>query len=124
MKKLLLLLLLPVTLSLNGCIFIYGYAPPVQQGNAITQKQLQRLRTGMSQAQVVAIMGTPILTNTFRNNEYDYVYTYQVFSHRLKERKVVIHFRNGRVASMHKDVKNYMPPKALPHVSTHTTRHS
>ena len=47
----------------------------VQQGNIITQDMVDKLRPGMTRAQVRFIMGTPLIADTFNQNRWDYVYT-------------------------------------------------
>ena len=84
--------ILCAALLLNGCVLFHGYAPPLQQGNYLSVKQINKLRIGMSKTQVEAIMGTPILQNTFNDNQWDYVYTYAVQGHHGIIKKVVINF--------------------------------
>jgi outer membrane protein assembly factor BamE (lipoprotein component of BamABCDE complex) len=58
-------------------------------------------------------MGTPVYVNTFRDNEWDYVYTYQKYGHRLEESKVIVHFSDGQVDSVSKDLNPRMNPLTL-----------
>jgi outer membrane protein assembly factor BamE len=53
------------------------YRVTVQQGNVITQDMVDRLKPGMTGRQVRFIMGEPVISNTFRPNRWDYVYTIQ-----------------------------------------------
>ena len=57
MRKALALIL--VAALLTGCNFIYRQ--PVFQGNLLEKSNVEQLKPGMSQAQVVALIGTPPL---------------------------------------------------------------
>jgi len=114
MKKTLQLIgLLLLTSLLGGCVLFHGYAPPVQQGNVIKAASLNQLHLGMSKSKVLDIMGPPVLTNTFRDNSLDYIYTYQIYGHRLAEKKVIISFSNGRISRITKNLNIGMMPKNL-----------
>ncbi|NVK74257.1 outer membrane protein assembly factor BamE [Marinomonas sp. CT5] len=69
-------LILCATLSLSACsLFPPPYKAPVTQGNLITQEQLSQLQLGMSESQVTYLLGTPMLRDTFKPNEWHYLYT-------------------------------------------------
>ena len=53
------------------------YKIDIQQGNVLTQDMVAQLRPGLSKDQVRFILGTPILTDMFHANRWDYVYRLQ-----------------------------------------------
>jgi outer membrane protein assembly factor BamE len=53
------------------------YKLDINQGNYITQDQVERLRQGMTKQQVRAVLGTPLVTSAFRENRWDYVYEFR-----------------------------------------------
>jgi|GEM_PF-6182699 len=61
-------------LSLSGCIFLRGYQPDGQQGHLVNEKKVGFVHTGMSKGQVAALLGTPIMDNTFDPNRWEYVH--------------------------------------------------
>jgi outer membrane protein assembly factor BamE len=67
-------ILVPLTLLLASCSAITPYKVDVQQGNAITQEMVAKLKPGMSKSQVRFIMGTPLLTDAFHADRWDYVF--------------------------------------------------
>lgn len=69
----------------------------IEQGNIYTQEQANSLRKGMSEAEVKAIMGTPIAINIFSENRIDYVYTYQPAHGSLQEKRLTCIFEHGRL---------------------------
>ena len=46
----------------------------IQQGNVITQAMVNRLKPGMTRAQVEFVMGKPVLDNLFRSDRWVYVF--------------------------------------------------
>jgi outer membrane protein assembly factor BamE len=50
------------------------YRIDVQQGNVLTQEMVSQLRPGLSKDQVRFILGTPVLTDMFHANRWDYAY--------------------------------------------------
>jgi outer membrane protein assembly factor BamE len=46
------------------------------QGNVVTSEQLDALKPGYSRQQVRDILGTPLLANLFRDDRWDYAFTY------------------------------------------------
>lgn len=64
------------TLSgLSGCAFPGVYKLNVQQGNIVTQDMLDKLTPGMTQRQVIFVMGNPVLQNPYQTQRWDYLYT-------------------------------------------------
>ncbi|WP_250131078.1 outer membrane protein assembly factor BamE [Brachymonas denitrificans] len=62
------------TALLAGCAV---YKPEVLQGNFVSREQVSVLQPGMSREQVRQVLGTPLLTDMFRANRWDYVFTAQ-----------------------------------------------
>jgi len=67
------ILLLTALLSQGGCI----HKPDVEQGNIVTPAQLSQLHTGMSEDEVKALLGSPLLNVPFNQNRLEYAYTLQ-----------------------------------------------
>ena len=67
--------ILCAALSLGACsLFPPPYKVPVTQGNLITKEQLSQLQIGMSESQVTYLLGNPMLKDTFKPNEWHYLY--------------------------------------------------
>lgn len=60
--------------------FINEYRIDVQQGNVLTQDMVAQLKPGQTQDQVRFILGSPLISDIFHKDRWDYVY----------------HFRDGR----------------------------
>lgn len=62
-------------LLLAGCAEFPGvYKIDIPQGNIVTQEMVDKLRPGMTQNQVRYVMGTPLITDSFNKNRWDYLY--------------------------------------------------
>src|SRR6185437_14793889 len=52
------------------------YRIDINQGNYLSQDTVDKLKVGMTQAQVRQVLGTPLVTSPFRTDRWDYVYEY------------------------------------------------
>lgn len=66
----------------------------VQQGNALDQENVARLKPGLNRAQVRFLLGTPLLVDPFRTDRWDYVYVFYKAG-KLAEQKHVALFFDG-----------------------------
>ena len=80
------------------------YKVTIQQGNAITQEMVSKLRPGMSKSQVRFILGTPPITDMFHVNRWDYVYILKQGREIKEERKLTLFFENDLLARVAGDV--------------------
>ncbi|MDG4550291.1 MAG: outer membrane protein assembly factor BamE [Candidatus Contendobacter sp.] len=68
------------------------YSVPIRQGNYIDQTMVGQLRPGMTRPQVQRIMGTPLLTDPFHQNRWDYYYSYREDGKLVEQRHVALFF--------------------------------
>ena len=80
------------------------YKVTIQQGNAITQDMVSKLRPGMSRSQVRFILGSPPITDMFHANRWDYVYLLKQGSVVKEERKLTLFFDNEQLSRVAGDV--------------------
>ena len=73
MNKKITIILLACSLSLSACI--KPYQPDIQQGNIINNSDLREIRYGMSKAEVLFILGTPMVIDPFNEQRWDYFYS-------------------------------------------------
>ena len=72
------LLILGVACSLlAACSSFNAYKIDIQQGNVLTQEMVSQLKPGQTREQVRFILGTPMLTDIFHQERWDYVYSYR-----------------------------------------------
>ena len=101
MKKLLCLCLFSLAffLSISGCS---SYKLEVQQGNAVSPEAVARLKPGMSKAEVTALLGTPLLQDSFQANRWDYVFYIRHAGKEKEHRDLVLIFNGNKLAKIKK----------------------
>lgn len=110
MKKIFPVLVLSVLLSAcgtwrNPIERISPHKIQVQQGNAIGQEQIAKLKPGMSPSQVRFVLGTPLVVDPFRNDRWDYVYRLEEGNKPVQQRRVTVIFENGVLKGIEGDVQ-------------------
>lgn len=69
------LLALPVLLLLAACQTTHPYKMELAQDNFINAGKILELKTGMTKAQVAAVLGTPLLAEHMQSEQWEYTYT-------------------------------------------------
>lgn len=90
MHKIFILLILGLLLS--SCMFVTKM--DIEQGNIVTPCMVSQIHRGMSKAQVVSILGTPTLLNTFNENRMDYIYTFKAGHGQMMEKRLTLLFNH------------------------------
>ncbi|MCC7487738.1 MAG: outer membrane protein assembly factor BamE [Burkholderiales bacterium] len=80
------------------------YRMDIQQGNIVTQEMIAKLKPGMTPAQVRFILGTPLVVDVFQKDRWDYVYRYSKGGKLQEARRIVIIFRDDKLARIEGDV--------------------
>lgn len=71
---------------------ITPYKVEIVQGNVVTSEQVARLRPGMSRAQVRDVLGTPLLSDLFHADRWDYVFSIRRQGAEPQDRRIVVRF--------------------------------
>lgn len=104
----LVLALLTAVALVGGCV----YRPDIQQGNLLTMDDIRQVTVGMSRSQVRFLLGTPMVSDPFSPNRWDYVYfmrygrSREVFSAHF-----VVFFEGDKVARV-QTLDTPEPPRA------------
>jgi outer membrane protein assembly factor BamE len=77
LRKLVIAISIGATVTLSGCSLFSVYKIDLPQGTPLTQTQAQTLKLGMSQSQVLYILGSPAIRDTLEPNRWDYIYDFQ-----------------------------------------------
>jgi outer membrane protein assembly factor BamE len=97
---------LTVALLVAGCASSTGggataalqpYRMEVVQGNVVTREMLEQLRPGLTRDQVRGLFGSPLLTDIFHADRWDYVFTIRRQGAAPQQRRVTVYFANDRV---------------------------
>ncbi|MDF3030723.1 MAG: outer membrane protein assembly factor BamE [Moraxellaceae bacterium] len=95
--------LLLLGLALAGCKnFLRVYKADLDQGNLVTKEMVDKLKPGMTPAQVRYVLGTPVITDTLNPRRWDYLYDYVPGTYARKagfkevnNRHLTLWFENG-----------------------------
>ena len=104
-------LLLIAALALAGCaniptpvIGVKPYRMEIQQGNYVSQETVSQLKAGMSKDQVRFTLGTPLVTDIFHADRWDYIYYREYSDGRREQRKLAVFFEDGKLVRVSGDV--------------------
>ena len=91
---------------LAGCssIHIGPHHIDVQQGNALDQENVARLKTGLSRSQVRFLLGTPLIVDPFRTDRWDYVYLYYKAGRLTEQKHITLFFEGDTLARIEGDL--------------------
>ena len=76
----------------------------VQQGNALDQESVAKLKPGLTRSQVRFLLGTPLLVDPFHPNRWDYVYTFHKAGKLTEQKRITLYFDNDVLQRMEGDV--------------------
>lgn len=74
------------------------YRMEVVQGNVVTREMVEQLRPGLAREQVRNLLGSPLLTDIFHADRWDYVFTIRRQGAAPQQRRVTVYFEGDRLA--------------------------
>jgi outer membrane protein assembly factor BamE len=89
--------------------YLKPYRIDVQQGNFVSQEMLAQLREnmknkdGVTPEQVRFLLGTPLLTDIFHTDRWDYVFRLKKRSGEIISSRVTVYFKDGRASRVEGD---------------------
>ena len=98
-KILITLIVLPLILA--GC----AYKIEIQQGNVVTQSQLEQLHAGLDRRQVRALLGSPLLIDAFHPDRWDYYYSKSKGDELLERYHLTLFFSGNQLTRFEQDGK-------------------
>jgi outer membrane protein assembly factor BamE len=101
--------------SLTACSTILNNLPGVytleiQQGNIIDQDMVDQLKPRMNKRQVLYIMGSPMLKDTFHQARWDYLYSDKISGQDTVQKRITLVFNGDDLAGIQGDLR----PGAVP----------
>jgi len=93
-------------LVLGGCNYLPKvYKLDIQQGNVVTQEMVDKLKPGMTRAQVRYVLGTPLVQDAFHQNRWDYFYSLKKGTDGVAEtRRLTLIFKDDVLQNVQGDV--------------------
>lgn len=83
----------------------FVYRMTVQQGNIITEEMVDELRPGMTKRQVRFLLGTPLLTDFFHSDRWDYTYTIRRRHEPMQIKRLTLFFEDDELARIEGDLR-------------------
>jgi outer membrane protein assembly factor BamE len=109
-----------LSLSLTACSTVLNnlpgvYSIQIQQGNIVNQAMVDQLRPNMSKRQVLYIMGSPMLMDTFHPTRWDYIYSNQPAGEDREQKRISLFFsEDEKVIGIQGDLHPSAVPKMKP----------
>ncbi len=113
MQKLLISGALIASLLLTGCGSVerlpFVHRIDIQQGNVITQEMVDQLKPGMSKRQVRFSLGTPMISDVFHADRWDYVYRMDPNKGDIERQQVSLFFEDDVLVRIAGDYRPNLP---------------
>jgi outer membrane protein assembly factor BamE len=90
---------------------ITPYRMVIQQGNFISQEMVEQLKPGMTKEQVRFVLGTPLVTDIFHADRWDYVFYREMPNGKKEQRNLSVVFEKDRLSRV---IGDLMPPEGAP----------
>lgn len=98
-------LLIPLLFALTACSPVFKLS--TSQGNVIDEEKLAQVTPGMTQEQVLFLLGSPLVTDEFQPGRWDYVSYYRTGAGRESHRLVSLYFQGDQLQR----IEDSKPPK-------------
>jgi len=104
-KALAIIFLLAIIITLQACQsrLLTVYKIDVQQGNAVEAKDVEKIKVGMSKEQVLFVLGSPLVTDSFHPDRWDYIYFFTPGYGDRERRHLTLYFDRDEVIEIVKD---------------------
>lgn len=81
----------------SGCTSFSPYKMEVRQGNYISPEMRKKIKVGMSRQQITSVLGSPLITDIFHANRWDYIYRLEEHSRLVEEQRLTLYFEGDFV---------------------------
>ena len=90
-----------LSMLLCACVFRID----VQQGNLLEEDVVEQVEVGMTRSQVQFLLGTPMISDAFHDDRWDYAYYFKAGRSKDVERRwLIVFFREDRVVRLDQNV--------------------
>lgn len=92
------------------------YKMDIRQGNLITSEQREQLKIGMTKAQVRVLLGTPLVSDPFHPERWDYEYRLEHQRKLVEQQRLTLYFTGENLVRI--DDSRMPPLDAQPPAAT------
>ncbi len=97
-----------LSLLSTGCTLMEKavYRPDINQGNYLTDRQINTLKKGMTKQQVIYVLGSPMLQDPYGDNSWIYIFRQQVGHEEATQKTIILKFDSSDLLDsiQHQDV--------------------
>lgn len=68
------------------------YKMDIRQGNYVTAEMREKLKIGMTKQQVRYVLGTPMVSDAFHGNRWDYIYRLEQHGKLVDKQQLTVYF--------------------------------
>jgi len=97
-------------LFLTACSTVLNNLPgiyklDIEQGNIVDQSMVDQLRPNMTKRQVLYIMGSPMLSDSFHESRWDYLYSKAPGGEDREQKRITLYFKGDGLAGVQGDFR-------------------
>jgi outer membrane protein assembly factor BamE len=74
-----------------------AYRIDIQQGNYLSAEMVSQLKEGMTREQVRFVLGTPLVTDVFHADRWDYVFYRELGNGKIERRHLSVFFEDNKL---------------------------
>lgn len=113
-KKLTLVAISALLLSVGGCSSFYPYKMEIRQGNYISPEMRKKIKLGMSRQQVTSMLGSPLVSDVFHANRWDYIYRLEEKGKLVEQQRLTLFFEGDIVKRIEDNLAAESQPATRP----------
>jgi outer membrane protein assembly factor BamE len=113
-NKFILIFVSALLVSSSGCSSFSPYKMEIRQGNYLTPEMRKKIKVGMSRQQVSSILGSPLVTDVFHANRWDYIYRFEEKTRLVEQQRFTLYFDGDFVSR----IDDSQPAESKPAVAT------
>lgn len=87
-------------LSLSACSSLSPYTLEIRQGNYIAKDAWLKIKIGMSRQQVSSVLGSPLVSDIFHANRWDYIYRFVDKKVLIEQQRYTVYFDGNFVSRL------------------------
>lgn len=92
-----------ILILLTGCSVPRIYEVIISQGNLIDEEMMTKLEVGMTESQVKYVLGSPLITDTFTPDRWDYYTSVTQGDRKYSESKLTLYFEDKKLTNWNKE---------------------
>jgi outer membrane protein assembly factor BamE len=99
------ILILALLFLVAACAKLTPYRMEIQQGNYVTPEMVAQLSPGLTRDQVRFVLGTPLVSDIFHEDRWDYVFVRRrASSQEVEYHRIAVFFQEGRLKRVEGDI--------------------